>query len=120
MTQPTLYRVAVGVLALASAANVMLIALTPDDDMFANVVGVASAVVAVVLISSWLLRGLVRWREEALLLSLVVWVANLIEFAAQDGARWETQVRQCGFYAAFAGLALGTYLAQRLERQASP
>lgn len=115
--QPSLYRVAVGVLALACAGNVMLAWLTRVDDVFANVVAVASGLVAVVLVLSAVLARLIRWREEALLLAMCVWVANFIEFAAEDSARWESQVRQCSFYAALAGLALGTYLAQRVERE---
>lgn len=113
--QPSLYRVAVGVLALASIGNTMLIRLVRGDDTFALIIGIASGVVAAVLILSALVPALIRWREEALLLSMSVWLANLIEFALED-ARWESQVRQCSFYAAFAGLALGTYLAQRTER----
>jgi hypothetical protein len=114
--QPSLYRVAVGVLALACAGNLFLVWLTTDDDTFANIVGVASGVVAAVLLATAFFPALVRLREEALLLALVVWLSNAIEFAFQDGVRWQTQVRQCSFYLAFAGLALGTYLAQRVER----
>lgn len=117
MPTPSLYRVAVGVLALAAAANVLLWSITAPDDWFANIVAIASAVVVVALLTSAFVPALARLREEALLLALMVWVANLIEFATQDDVRWESRLRLCGFYAAFAGLALGTYLAQRLTRE---
>jgi hypothetical protein len=114
--KPNLYRVGAGVLVIASLSNVMLLWLSSDSDVFANIVAVTSGLVAVVLLASLFVEALVRWREEAVLVSFVVWLANLIEFATQSGVRWESQVRQCGFYLAFAMLALGVYVAERLER----
>lgn len=117
MPQPSLYRIAVGVLALACAGNLFLVWLTTDDDVFATIVGFASGALALVLVLTAFLPALVRLREEALLLALMVWLANFIEYATQEHARWQSQVRLCSFYLAFAGLALGTYLAQRMERE---
>lgn len=114
---PSLYRVAVTSLVLAGLANVLLWRLTRTDDWFANVVAIASGLAAVLLAASGIIPALRVAREEALLLSFMVWSANLVEFALEDDARWESRVRTGGFYLAFAVLALGTYLAQRLERE---
>lgn len=114
---PSLYRVAVTALVIAAAANVALFWLTADDDWFANVIAAASGLVAVVLLISAGLPAAYRWREEACLLALAVWVANIIELATQDGPSLETKLRNCGFYLAFATLAAGVYIAQRLERE---
>lgn len=115
---PSLYRVAVTVLVIALLANSMLSRLTGRNDDFANVLSVASIVAVLGLLSSALTRRMVRWREESLLLAFAVWLANAIEYALEARASWESQVRQCGMYLAFAVLALGTYLAQRVEREA--
>lgn len=114
--QPSLYRVAVTALIIAGLANILLWRLSGTDDWFANVVAVASGLAAVALIASAVLPGMSRWREEALLLTFAVWSANVIEFAFETDARWESRVRQCGMYAGFAVLALGTYIAQRVKR----
>ena len=82
---PSLYRVAGAVLVIAAAANVALFWITADDDVFANVVAIASGVVVLVLLVSAGVPAAHRWREEACLLALAVWVANIIEFATQDG-----------------------------------
>jgi hypothetical protein len=114
--QPTLYRVAVTSLVIALAANVLLWWVSSADDWFADIIAVASGLAALIIVLAAGVPTLVRWREEALLLAFAIWTANLIEFATEDGVRWETQWRQCGFYAAFAVVALGTYLAQRDAR----
>lgn len=114
---PSLYRVAVTALVLAGLANILLWRVSSSDDWFANLIAALSGVTAVLLVASGLIPAVRVAREEALLLSFMVWSANLVEFALEDTIRWESRVRSCGFFLAFAVLALGTYLAQRLERE---
>lgn len=109
--RPSLWRVVAFALIIALAVNTLLWPLTSDVDWFSNTIAVASGVCAVMLIVSWYwLRKLL---DEFLLVAFAIWVANAIEFGLQDGPRWESQVRQCGFYVAFSLLALGAYLARR-------
>lgn len=111
MTHPSLWRV-VGIgLTIALLANVLLYRLVIKDDAFANVIAIASGVAAAILIVARFIAP--RYMGEGFLISMAVWIANLIEFATEDAARWESQVRQCGFYGAFALLSLGAYLATR-------
>jgi hypothetical protein len=119
--QPTLFRVVLTAILLGLAANVLLWWVVPGDDTFAKVISVASGVafiailVTAVVDSPWT----VQWRGEALLLSMAVWVANIIEFATQPHIPADSRMRQCGFYASEAILALGVYLAvQSAERRA--
>jgi len=112
--RPSLYRVGITALIIAAAANILLWRVTRGDDTFASIIAVTSGVVAVGLIVT---SGgvLVQWRQETLLLAFSMWTANAVEFWLQNGPSWESRLRQCGFYAAFAVLALGTWLAQRVE-----
>lgn len=110
---PNLYRVAVTALVVALAGNILLWRLSRVDDWFAEVIAVASGITAVALVATAAIRRLVRWREEALLLAAGIWVANLIEFATEDAASWESRVRQGSFYAALAILAVGTFVGER-------
>ena len=114
--QPNLYRAAITTLIIAAVANILLWRVTRGDDTFADIIAVTSGVVAVGLIlTGGILPILVRLREETLLLAFAMWTANTIEFWLQNGPSWESRSRQCGFYLAFAVLALGTWLAQRVE-----
>jgi hypothetical protein len=106
-----LWRVSLIVLFIALVANVLLWRISGDDDLFANIVAIGSAVAALgLLVTKFALPQLIG---EVLLLSTAVWVANLIEFVSEDGPRWESQFRQGGFYAAFAVLSIGAYVATR-------
>jgi hypothetical protein len=108
---PSLWRVALVTLFIALVANILLFEISGDDDWFANVIAIASGVAALVLLVARFVRpSLVG---EGLLLSTAVWVANLIEFATEDTANGWNQVRQCGFYGAFAVLSIGAYVATR-------
>lgn len=111
MNHPSLWRVVGVALTIALLGNVLLARLTRDDDAFANVIAIASGIAAVGLLVTRFLAP--RFMGETFLLAFAIWVANGIEFASQGSARWESQVRQCGFYLAFAILALGAYLATR-------
>jgi hypothetical protein len=113
--QPTPYRVTVTTLIIAAAADVLLWKVSGVEDTFANIIAVASGLCAVVLLASAVLTRYVRWREEALLLSFAVWIANLIEVELQEGIPLESKFRQGGFYLAFAVLSLGSYLVARFE-----
>lgn len=113
MIHPSLWRTVGIALTIALIGNVLLARLSSDDDAFANVIAVASGIAAIALVVARIVAP--RYMGEALLLSFAVWVANGIEFALQGSARWESQVRQCGFYLAFAILSLGAYLATRRE-----
>lgn len=113
ITQPSLLRVDVYGMALALAANVLLWRVAVEDDGFANIIAVGSGVGAVALIVSY--HKFPQWLGESFLLAFGVWIANTIEFAFRDAPRWETQVRLCGFYLAFALIALGSYLSQERE-----
>lgn len=96
---------------IALVANVFLGWITRDDDWFANVIAIASGVAAAGLIVT---RYFVpRFAGEVLLLSVAIWVANVIEFVTEDGPLWESQMRQGGFYLAFAILSIGCYVATR-------
>lgn len=112
---PNLYRVAATTLVLALAGNVLLAKISRGDDTFATVVAIASGVAAGVLILTAATQ-LARWRDDAMLVAVAVWVANLIEFATETGVSAESRARQCCFYAAFAVLALGTHVALRRGR----
>lgn len=108
---PSLWRVVVFALILGLAVNVMLWPLTSDVDWFANTIAVASGLCAVLLIVTW--HWYTKWLDEVLLLAFTIWMANALEFALQDGPRWESQIRQCGLYICEALLALGAYVARR-------
>lgn len=112
---PNLYRVAATTLVIALAGNVLLWWITADDDTFANIVAVASGVAAGLLVITAATQ-LARWRDDAMLVAVAVWVANLIEFATETGVPAESRARGCCFYAAFAVLALGTHVALRRGR----
>lgn len=114
--QPSLYRVAVTALILATAGNVLLWRVSRVDDWFANIIAVASGVAAAVLIASALIPAMARWREEALLLTFAMWSANFLEFVTETNASWESRARNCSFYASYAVLALGCFLVVRLQR----
>lgn len=114
---PNLHRVGVTVLAIALVANVALWNVSNVDDTFANVIAAASAVAAVALVATALVTSLGRWREEAALVSLAVWLANFAEFALESDAGEWSRFRQCGFYAAFAVLSLGVFLYVRAARR---
>lgn len=113
--KPSLGRVLIYGLALALVANVFLWWVSNTDDWFAGVVAVASGVTAVALVASFHLRP--KWTGEALLAAFGVWTANLIEFATEDHVYWASRLRQCGFYASFALMALGAYVATREARE---
>lgn len=108
---PSVWRVCMVALFIALVANVFLAWITSEDDWFATIIGIASGVAAVGLVIA---RYVVpRFVGEVLLLSTAIWVANLIEFISEDGPRWESQFRQGGFYAAFAIISIGCYVATR-------
>lgn len=109
----SLWRTCMVALFIALVGNVLLIRISADDDAFANVVAIASAVAAVGLVVARYVRKLA---EPVLGLSFIIWVANAIEFATQDAARWESQVRQGAFYIAFAIVSLGCWLSVRDKR----
>jgi hypothetical protein len=115
--RPSLYRVAVTALVVALFANILLWRVSSDDDAFANIIAAACGVAAALILVANVLPQLVRWREEGLLISFGLWVANALEFFFESAASWESRARQGGFYVAFAVLSLGTYLAQRIERE---
>lgn len=115
--RPSLYRVAITSLVIALAANVLLWRVIRGDDTFATVIAFASGIAALLIALTAIVPQLIRWREEALLLAFAVWSANTLEFWLEDGPIWETKARQGGFYLANAVLALGTYLATRIERE---
>jgi hypothetical protein len=115
---PTPWRVVVGVLVVALGCNVALAWITTADDVFANLIAAASGLVAVALVVTSL-QAYKRWKEEALLAAMVVWLANGIEFALTDGPSAQSKIRQVGFYAAFALLALGAHVILRLHREAA-
>lgn len=112
-TTHSLWRTCLIALFIALVGNVLLYRISTDDDWFANTIAIASGVAAVGLVAS---RFYNRIIEVALGLSFIIWVANAIEFATEDAARWENQVRQCSFYAAFAIISLGCWLSVRDER----
>jgi len=114
---PNLYRVAVTSLVIALAANVLLWRLSRTDDWFANIIAITSGLSAVLLVVAALIPAMRPAREEALLLAFMVWAANFVEFALETDARWESRLRSCGFYLAFAILALGTYIGVRVQRE---
>lgn len=107
----SLLRTCVVALVVALAGNVWLIALAPDSDTFANGVGVASGVIAALIVVAYV--ALPKLLGEAMLAAFALWVANLIEIATDDVVRSATQIRQGAFYAAFALIALGAYLGTR-------
>lgn len=120
---PSLWRVVVLALVVTLAANTLLWSLVRGDDTFARIIAVASAVAAAGLVVHRFVYPALM--GEALLLSFAVWVANTLEYALEDVARWQSQVRQCAFYAALALLSLGAYIATRttptaLDDQAPP
>lgn len=109
----SLWRTCVVALAIALLGNIFLYAISSDDDWFANVIAGTSALAALGLILSHWVRNAA---EPALGLSFIVWVANGIEFATEEFPAWESQVRQCSFYAAFAIVSLGCWLVVRDRR----
>lgn len=117
--KPSLYRVAIASLVIALTTNTLLWKLVRGDDTFAKIIGVASGVTALLIVLAAVVPVMVRWREEALIIAFAVWSANVLEFWLEDGPTWYSKTRQGGFYLANAVLALGTYLAQRIEREDS-
>ena len=113
LVNTSLWRTSVVALFIALAGNVLLYRISGDDDWFANVIAITSAIAALGLIVARYVRSLT---ELALGLSFIIWAANAIEFATEDAARWESQVRQCAFYVAFAIISLGCWLAVRVKR----
>lgn len=113
MNYPSLWRIVGIAMTIALFGNVLLWRITRGDDTFAEVIAVASGVAAVGLILARFVAQ--RFMGEAFLLSFAIWVANGIEFATQDGPSWESHVRQCSFYLAFALLSLGAYVATRVQ-----
>lgn len=111
LVHPSLWRVVIYSLILALLSNILLIWISSDDDTFAIIVGIMSGIAAIALAITY--HRFVRWLSEALLLTFTVWIANALEFALENVRLWETQVRQVGFYATFALLALGAYVAHR-------
>lgn len=109
----TSWRTCMVSLFIALAANVLLWHVSADDDWFASTIAIASGIAALGLIVA---RYVPRVIEIALGLSFIIWVANAIEFATEEFPEWETKVRQCGFYVAFAVLSLGCWLARRDRR----
>jgi hypothetical protein len=121
LVRSSLWRVGATALVVALIANVFLIWVSTDDDWFATIIGISSGVLAALAIGLELSRDehIDAGRSLVLLATFAVFMANLIEFATEDGPLWETKVRQCGFYLAFALLALGGYVAlQMAVRQA--
>lgn len=103
-------RLVMAALVIAAAANVLLWTVDRQGTVFTKIISIASAFVVVgVLGSRWLKRLL----NDALLLSFGLWVANTLEFASLRGIQLDSQVRQGGFYMAFAFLSLGAYVARR-------
>lgn len=119
MSEARRHRVAAIALFVACAANVLLWTLAGPDEWFADVIAVASGIAAVALVVTGVVPVLRRLREPTLLLAFAVWSANALEFGLSEGPRWESQVRQCGLYLALALLALGTYVAVRVDREAA-
>lgn len=109
--QPSLWRVVVFSLVVGLLGNTMLYRLTVVDDTFANIIAIASGITGALLIVAWFLVP--RLVDDLLLVTFAIWTANVIEFATEDAARWESQVRQCSLYASAALLALGAYVGRR-------
>lgn len=118
---PSLWRVVVAAQIAALGVNTLLWWLV-EGDTFAEVIAIASGGLAVALLVSRYFAPTVL--DDLLLGAFVVWTANLIEFATTDGIRWQSQVRQCGFYGALGLMALGAYIARRTvptaRRSAAP
>ena len=114
---PGLYRVAWLASLMALLANVLLPWVVFDANSFQKIIAAGSGFAAAVLVVTSFVPAVIRWREEAFLLAVAVWVANSIEFATFDGPQWDSKLRQILIYMSFAVLALGTYLAQSLERK---
>ena len=112
----SLLRTVTVALVMALVGNVWLVALAPDDDRFANIVGWASLAVAVALAVCYVVAPLRRFVNECYLASLAVWTANLIELWTDDLVSRNTQWRQGGFYSALAVVSLGAYLAATPRR----
>lgn len=102
-------------LTLAMASNLLLAPVTNWDDEFATIIGVSSGVVAVLLVVTYLVRPLRWFLGETLLLAHVVWLANFIEWALHENVPWDSRARSCGFYLAFAVIALGMHIATRVS-----
>lgn len=117
MNAPSLYRVAIISLVLALLGNILLWRVSNSDDWFPNIIAFACGAAAVLILAVNFVPSLARWREEGLLVSFALWTANLVEFALETDARWESRVRSGAFFLAFALLSLGAYLTQRYERE---
>jgi hypothetical protein len=103
------------VLAIALAANVLLVAVARDKDWFVWTITVASALAAVGMLHR-VFAPANRLSTEAAWLGTGVWVANLVEIATDEFVRTASQIRLGGFYFAFAlGCAL-MYLVERLAK----
>lgn len=112
-TRDSLWRTCTVALCIALLGNVLLYRLSTDDDWFANVIAAVSGLAALGLILSHWVRNAA---EPSLGLSFIAWVANGIEFATEEFPEWDTKVRQCSFYAAFALISLGCWLRVRDKR----
>lgn len=116
MVKSSLWRTCVVALFIALVANIWLYRISSDDDVFANVVAALSALAAAgLLLSHWVRTA----TEPSLGIAFIVWVANAIEFAFQDGASADSKFRQCGFYIAFAIVAMGCWLSRRTREYGS-
>lgn len=113
-SRPSLWRVVIFALVVGLAVNTLLWAITFDTDWFAKTISVASGACAFLILVAWRFRPALL--DELLIIAFAIWVANIIEFATSEGPRWESQVRQCGLYAAEALLALGAFVAHKTNR----
>lgn len=111
---PSLWRVTIFTLVLGLFANVFLWSIVADDDWFAKMIAVASGIAGLGILAGWFRFH--RCLDDFLLATFAIWIANALEFALQDGPRWENQVRQCCLYLSEGLLALGAYVAAREAR----
>lgn len=83
----------------------------PENDDWATVISIASGIVAVALLLAWFIAH--RFVDDILLLSLAIWIANLIEYATTIEDWGERELQACGFFLSFALLSVGAYVARR-------
>lgn len=113
-SHPSLWRVVIFAIVVGLAVNTLLWPITTDTNWFAKTISIASGACAFLILVAWRFRP--SFLDELLVIAFGIWVANIIEFATANGPRWESQVRQCGLYAAEALLALGAFVAHRTNR----
>ena len=113
--RPTLWRVVVFTLIIVTGAQFLLLWISYPDDGFANTIAIASGIATLALMATYF--RFVGYLDLAFLLTFAVWVASLIDLATEPDFAHVNQVRQCLFYGAFALLALGAYVARRIQNR---